>query len=146
MSQHECVLLLGSNLGNKKENINLALKKLEEANCKILNKTNFLNTKPIEFVSCNNFCNIATSIVILFSPIKLLKIIKVIEKEMGRDLDSKDLGGYNDRIIDIDIVTFGSIHFSSDKLIIPHTKHENEREFSKKLLLELEILNKKHNK
>jgi 2-amino-4-hydroxy-6-hydroxymethyldihydropteridine diphosphokinase len=72
-----------------------------------------------------------------FSPLKLLNEIKRIEKEMGRVQDSFKVGRYVDRIIDIDIVQYDDIIFKSNTLEIPHRKHLFEREFSKKLLKEL---------
>lgn len=143
MSQHVSILLLGSNLGNPKENLKTALLEIEASGCTILQKTNFLTSIPVEFVSSNNFCNIATRISMSFSPIQLLKTVKNIERKMGRDLDSTAGNGYTDRIIDIDIVTFDALHYHSSTLSIPHPKHRNEREFSKQLLIELETLHKK---
>lgn len=134
MSQHYAILLLGSNKGNTKKNLEIAFEKLEQNGCIITKKSFFLMTEPIEFVSCNIFCNIATSIIVEFSPIKLLHIIKQIEVEMGRTHDSIELGVYEDRIIDIDIVTFDNVSYISKKLKIPHFKHLFEREFSKKLI------------
>ena len=64
----------------------------------------------------------------------MLKKIKIIEKDMGRNYDSMVLGKYEDRIIDIDIVTFNGIIYDSKKLKIPHTNHLLEREFSRKIL------------
>lgn len=94
-------------------------------------------TDPVEFDSKNIFCNIAVLIKTQFSPVQLLKNIKEIEREMGREEDSFAKGGYEDRIIDIDIVEFGSIRFYSQKLMIPHLKHLNERDFSQELLTQL---------
>jgi 2-amino-4-hydroxy-6-hydroxymethyldihydropteridine diphosphokinase len=65
------------------------------------------------------------------SPIQLLDFVKSIEKEMGRANDSKASGGYSDRVIDIDIVTYNELKFVSERLEIPHKKHLFEREFSK---------------
>ena len=53
---------------------------------------------------------------------------------MGRTEDSVITGGYTDRVIDIDIVTFNEIKFISERLKIPHQKHLSEREFSRILL------------
>ena len=72
------------------------------------------------------------------SPIKLLDEIKKIENEMGRIHDSKFFGEYRDRIIDIDIVSYEGIVFSCNRLEIPHHKHLYDRDFSIKLLDELE--------
>ena len=58
---------------------------------------------------------------------------------MGRIHDSKFFGEYRDRIIDIDIVTYERLVFSSDRLEIPHHKHLYDRDFSRKLLDELAL-------
>lgn len=134
MSQHKVVLLLGSNLGNQKKNIELALQKISEGGNEISQTSEFLLTEPVEFVSSNIFCNIASVIFTHLSPIQLLDFIKNIEIEMGRINDSKASGGYSDRIIDIDIIKYNDLIFKSERLEIPHQKHLFEREFSRILL------------
>ena len=134
---YNVVLLLGSNLGNAENNILLALSELEKRAGKIIKKTKISKTLPVEFDSDNVFCNIAVSMQTAHSPIKLLDEIKKIETEMGRIHDSKFFGEYRDRIIDIDIVTYEGLVFSSDRLEIPHHKHLYDRDFSRKLLDEL---------
>ena len=134
---YNVVLLLGSNLGNAENNILLALSELEKRAGKIIKKTKISKTLPVEYDSDNVFCNIAVSMQTAHSPIKLLDEIKKIENEMGRIHDSKFFGEYRDRIIDIDIVTYEGLVFSSDKLEIPHHKHLYDRDFSIKLLDEL---------
>ena len=88
----------------------------------------------MEFASFHNFYNFALILKTQLSPIKLLETIKKIERDLGRDKDSKSLGGFSDRIIDIDIVRYSGLKFKSGTLEIPHLKHLNEREFSKKIL------------
>ncbi|MCI3937841.1 2-amino-4-hydroxy-6-hydroxymethyldihydropteridine diphosphokinase [Chryseobacterium aahli] len=133
MSQHKVVLLLGSNIGDKKNNLDTALERLKEVG-DILQNSEYLTSEAVEFVSSNNFCNIATIIFTHFSPIQLLNYIKKIEIEMGRLNDSKISGSYTDRIIDIDIIKYNELKFTSERLEIPHKKHLFEREFSKILL------------
>ena len=139
MSLHYVVLLLGSNLGDTKSNLNQAIAKIENCLGKIIKTSEMIETQPIEFESTNIFCNIAIVLTTKLSPYSLLNAVKSIEKEMGRELDSSAVGGYIDRIIDIDIVTFNNINFESKKLKIPHHKHLCEREFSKALLDSLNI-------
>jgi 2-amino-4-hydroxy-6-hydroxymethyldihydropteridine diphosphokinase len=134
MSQHKVVLLLGSNLGDQKKNIEVALQKISEGGNHISQISEFLITEPVEFVSSNIFCNIASEIFTHLSPIQLLDFIKNIEVEMGRTKDSMASGGYSDRIIDIDIIKYNDLQFRSERLEIPHYKHLFEREFSKILL------------
>ena len=139
MSLHYVVLLLGSNLGDTKSNLNQAIAKIENCLGKIIKTSEMIETQPIEFGSINIFRNIAISLTTTISPYSFLNIVKSIEKDMGRELDSSAVGGYIDRIIDIDIVKFNNINFESKKLKIPHHKHLYEREFSKALLDSLNI-------
>ncbi|AKK71807.1 2-amino-4-hydroxy-6-hydroxymethyldihydropteridine diphosphokinase [Chryseobacterium gallinarum] len=134
MSQQKVVLLLGSNLGDQKKNLELALDKISAAGNEISQISEFLISDPVEFVSSNIFCNIAAIIFTHLSPIQLLDCIKNIEAEMGRVNDSKVSGGYCDRIIDIDIIKYNELNFKSERLEIPHKKHLFEREFSRILL------------
>lgn len=137
MSQHEAVLLLGSNMGDSKKNVKMALELLQQSDCRILIKSKFIATEAVEFASTNIFCNIAVLINTHFSPTKLLNNVKRIEVDMGRINDSAVVGHYTDRVIDIDIVTFESLIFFSKKLKVPHNKHLFEREFSQELLNDL---------
>jgi len=134
MSQQKVVLLLGSNLGDQKKNLETALEKIRNGGNEILQISEFLTSEPVEFVSSNIFCNIATIIFTHLSPIQLLDYVKSIEFEMGRTNDSKVMGGYADRVIDIDIVKYNELKFVSERLEIPHKKHLFDREFSKILL------------
>lgn len=134
MSQHEVTLLLGSNLGNPKKNVEEALRRIEKEIGTIIKESELLFTDPVEFVSNNIFCNIAIVIKTQFSPIKILNTAKLIERDMGRLDDTMISGEYQDRIIDIDIVRFSALQFCCEELIIPHHKHLYERDFSRKLL------------
>ncbi len=137
MSLHKVVLLLGSNLGNREAYLQEAIAKIGKHIGEIVILSEIEKSQPVEFVSNNFFCNIAMYILTDFSPVKLLKEIKRIENEMGRVQDSFKVGRYVDRIIDIDIIQFDNIIFESNALEIPHKKHLFEREFSKKLLKNL---------
>ena len=137
MSQQLVTLLLGSNLDFPDRNIETAISKIENELGNVVGRSEMLRTKPVVFVSNNIFCNIALRIKTQFSPIELLNSIKKIEFEMGRIEDSLITKGYMDRVIDIDIVFYGNLKFASGRLKIPHEKHANEREFSKKLLLSI---------
>ena len=139
MSLHFVVLLLGSNLGDTKFNLNQAIAKIENCLGNIMKSSEMIETQPIEFESTNIFTNMALVLVTSHSPCELLKKIKIIEKDMGRNYDSMFLGKYEDRIIDIDIVTFNGIIYDSKKLKIPHKKHLLEREFSRKILESLNV-------
>lgn len=133
MSPQHTVLLLGSNLGNPEKNVLTAISEIRKLG-EVSRLSEIITSEPVEFASSNIFCNIALFLETVFSPIKLLSELKSIEQNMGRMTDSAESGGYQDRIIDIDIVTYGNISFQSSKLEIPHKKHLYEREFSKTVL------------
>ena len=137
MSLHNVVLLLGSNFGDTDSNLKTALAKIETRLGKINFFSEIIETEAVEFVSKNIFRNIALDLFTKYSPFSVLKIVKEIEKEMGRLCDSSVIGSYTDRVIDIDIVTYDNINYHSQKLVIPHKKHLYERLFSIKLLQDL---------
>ena len=137
MSYSIAVLLLGSNINNPENNINTALATIQERIGAILNKSELITSKPVEFDSNNYFCNIAVKIKTQLSPIMLLKELKMVEVEMGRTKDSSHFATYQDRIIDIDIVLYNNIRFVSKKLLIPHYKNLFEREFAKELIKQI---------
>lgn len=139
MSQRKVILLLGSNIKNPKKNIEEAISLIEKRLGTIIRKSEMLETEPVEFVSSNIFCNIALLLETQLSPIQILDEIKSIEKAMGRIRDSKELGGYEDRLIDIDVVRFGNLSYKSNRLVIPHSKHLYERQFSQILLRQVEL-------
>jgi len=130
MSYNSVVLLLGSNINNPENNIQIALKKIEENIGAILNKSKLITSRPVEFVSSNNFCNIAIRIKTQISPIRLLDKLKEIERVMGRTKDSSYFECYQDRIIDIDLILYNDIKFVSHRLTIPHYKNLFERDFA----------------
>ncbi|AZZ58292.1 2-amino-4-hydroxy-6-hydroxymethyldihydropteridine diphosphokinase [Riemerella anatipestifer] len=139
MSQRKVILLLGSNIKNPKKNIEEAISLIEKRLGKVIKKSQMLETEPVEFASSNIFCNIAVLLEAQISPIRILDEVKSIEKAMGRISDSKELGGYEDRVIDIDVVSIGNITYKSRRLDIPHYKHVHERDFSQVLLREIGI-------
>lgn len=138
MSHNRVVLLLGSNLGDQRKNLEEAILLLNKKVGEIIKQSKFLFSDPVEFDSTNIFCNIALSMRTIYSPMQLLKIVKDIERQMGRWEDSSVFGEYRDRVIDIDIVQFENLYFECEKLKIPHYKHLNERLFSKEVLDNLE--------
>ncbi|MGC4128302.1 MAG: 2-amino-4-hydroxy-6-hydroxymethyldihydropteridine diphosphokinase [Bergeyella sp.] len=138
MSQQQVLLLLGTNIGNREKNLLTAVEMLEAQVGNVQKKSEIIETKPVEFCSLNNFLNFALLINTALSPVKLLKAVKEIEHKMGRTQDSSASGYYMDRIIDIDIIKYSAIVFKCRNLEIPHSKHINERTFSRKLIENIE--------
>lgn len=110
---------LGTNLGNKKENLNRAIKHINEQIGRVISRSSFYDTAPWGFRSENRFLNAVVKVETSLMPEELLDITQTLEKEAGRTKKT-DSQGYSDRLIDIDILFFNDIIFKNDQLEIPH--------------------------
>ncbi|TWP29620.1 2-amino-4-hydroxy-6-hydroxymethyldihydropteridine diphosphokinase [Apibacter muscae] len=135
---NKATLILGSNLGDKITNINVAISHIAINIGIVLKKTIVHKTLPEGFNSTNNFINLGLVIETHLSPFSLLREVKYIEEKMGRVYDYESEDRYQDRIIDIDIVYFNNLNFKSNLLIVPHQMHVKSRQFSTKILYELQ--------
>lgn len=120
-------LSLGSNLGNREENLRNAISMIEERAGHVLATSSFMQTLPWGFVSDNVFLNACVKIDTTLSPQQLLAETQKIEQALGRSKKSVD-GQYSDRTIDIDILLYGDLTVDDDNLKIPHP-HMYERDF-----------------
>ena len=111
---------LGSNLGNKKENLNQALIYIQERIGNIISSSSVYETTPCGFSSENQFLNMVIKVSTSLSPDELLPVSKTIERLMGRSCKSSDNSFYEDRIIDLDILFYDNIELSTPELTIPH--------------------------
>lgn len=130
-----CYLGIGSNLGNRRKNIRLALQKINRLKgTKIIKVSKLIETEPVgSLCSQGKFLNAALKIKTNFNPITLLKKLKTIEKELGR---TKDYIRYGPRTIDLDILLYGNRIINRKDLKVPHPKIF-ERKFVLKPLIEL---------
>lgn len=110
---------LGTNIGNRKENLTRAIEALSLALGHYTALSSFIETAPWGFNSDNAFLNCTVAFDTELSPHQLLDTTENIERELGRT--SKSNGGiYHDRVIDIDILLYGSETVSTERLTIPH--------------------------
>lgn len=128
----EYYLGLGSNLGQREENLIQALKKLQNNGVLIKKVSSIYETQPLGETKQPWYMNIAVKAVTNLSPNQLLKKIKKIEKNMGRTLH----GMNNPRPIDIDILFLKEKAIRDDTLEIPH-KELVHRNFALIPLLEI---------
>lgn len=109
---------LGSNIGDKKNNMITAVARLAERVGAISALSSLYETAPWGFESANTFINAAVIMETSLSPDELLHITQQIESEMGRT--QKSNGAYHDRIIDIDILMYDQLVIQTPKLTLPH--------------------------
>ena len=133
--QHTLYLGLGSNLGDKQQNIAMAVEKIEELIGHVECQSALHITEPWGFQSDNMFVNAAVKCVTILSPQEKKKKTKDIERQMGRTTKSVD-GTYKDRIIDIDILLYDDMEINDPDLVIPHPLM-HQRDFVMKPLNEI---------
>ena len=110
---------LGTNLGNKEQNLRMSVQKIEERIGKIVSLSAFYVTAPWGFASDNSFLNAVVCVETSLRPLEVLKETQAIERELGRT--SKSMGGvYSDRLIDIDLLLYGDTIMDEEGLILPH--------------------------
>ena len=133
-------LALGSNLGNRENNLKVALNMLDIAlESRPVALSPVLETEAIGFEG-PSFMNQLVRYRTAKSARTILEICKHIERQMGRtDAPEYAEDGsriYHDRIIDIDILFYGKSRINTPELTIPHPQVES-RPYIKELLLNL---------
>jgi 2-amino-4-hydroxy-6-hydroxymethyldihydropteridine diphosphokinase len=118
----EVVLAFGSNQGDRTKNLLQAYDLINERCGKIIRLSGNLENNAVGFESEDLFLNSCALIQSELKPDELLKVIKEIESELGRQPLSAD--GYSSRPIDIDIIFFGEQIIQTDKIQIPHTQYK----------------------
>ena len=126
-------LSLGSNLGDKKQNIELTKFKLIENNIKILQSSNYYESLSWPNPQQPKFLNIVLSVLSNLSSLELINKCKEIEVSLGRKKSAKN----SPRVCDIDIIDYKNQQLRGD-LILPHPRM-HQRNF---VLLPLYELNK----
>lgn len=124
---HTIYLSLGTNLGSREDNLERALRLLQEQVGELLRRSSVHETTPWGFESSHMFLNLCVCMATSLSPLQLLAATKQIERQMGRTQKSEQ-GHYADRVIDIDILLYDDVHVNESDLIIPHP-HMYERDF-----------------
>lgn len=115
-------LSLGSNLGDRKANLEAAIAKLGELG-EVKAVSSFYETEPMELAAQPWFLNCAVALETELMPKQLMKAILALEQEMGRRR-AKPKGP---RTIDIDILLFGSSAIATKGLTVPHPAMHERR-------------------
>lgn len=126
------ILHLGSNLGKRLKNIQLAQFFIEHNVGDILKRSSLYETEPWGKRDQDNFINVALLVKTSLDPNKLLHQLQWIEEKLGRHRIEK----WGARSIDIDILFYDGLHLENEHLIIPHPELTN-RNFVLKPLNEI---------
>jgi 2-amino-4-hydroxy-6-hydroxymethyldihydropteridine diphosphokinase len=120
---HKTVYLsLGSNLGDRAGNLQTAIAQLAGLG-KVEVVSSFYETEPVELTAQPWFLNCAVKLDTEKMPRQLIAGILALERGMGRQRKLKN----GPRIIDIDILLFGSSIIDLPSLTVPHPKMHERR-------------------
>lgn len=114
---HKVYLSLGSNMGDKRENLLEAIKRVGELeNTEVVKSSTILETEPFGYIEQDNFLNACLEVKTLLTPQEFLSSILKIELDMGRVREIK----WGPRVIDIDILFYDDEIIQEDNLAVPH--------------------------
>lgn len=119
----KAVIGLGSNIGNPKENLDLALALLREAT-DVVKVSSYYVTKPVGYEDQPDFVNAVCIVETELPAMELLNMLHGIEKAMGRERTIK----WGPRTLDLDIIQYGTLLSKAEELTLPHPR-AHERKF-----------------
>lgn len=113
----DCIVALGSNLGDKAANIDRAIRLLtEEGDVRLLARSRDYATEPWGKTDQDWFVNAAIAVATDLAPRDLLIRCKEIERRMGRVAREK----WGPRIIDLDLLVYRDTALNDVDLVLPH--------------------------
>lgn len=116
-------LLLGTNLGNKSENLNAAIQAISNEIGSVKSQSKIYVTGAWGIEDQPDFYNQAILVHTSKNPQEVLKALKIIENEVGRTESVR----WGPREIDIDILFYGQWIYETPDLVIPHPQLQNRR-------------------
>lgn len=118
MGENKIYLSLGSNVGSRAENLRRALGELPHAGVAIEKVSSFYETEPVDYLEQPWFLNCAAEAQTHFDPFTLLRALREIETKMG----SRKLVAKGPRLIDMDILLYGTDRIDTAELQVPHPR------------------------
>ena len=118
-------LLLGSNLGNRKEILDKAIELIIQKIGVIVSQSKDYETKPWGVTDQPDFLNLAITIHTKLKPLEILEQTQAIENQLGRVRKEK----WGARLIDIDLMFYGNEIIDEPNLKVPHPLMQ-ERDFA----------------
>lgn len=116
MVKHTAFVALGTNLGNRLENINRALALLEQNGVSIVKCSHWIETEPYGVTDQPNFLNGVCQVETQLEPLELLRLLLKLELDMGR----VRLRRWGERIIDLDLLVYEDRILNTEELTLPH--------------------------
>jgi 2-amino-4-hydroxy-6-hydroxymethyldihydropteridine diphosphokinase len=111
-------LALGTNVGERKENLREAIRRISESGIHIIKTSRVYETEPVDYLDQPWFLNAVLAAQTELSAPELLATLRNIESQMG----SKKPFAKGPRLIDLDILLYGAETIDTPTLQIPHPR------------------------
>lgn len=119
---HVAYLSLGSNMGDKKAHLDMAVKSLnKDPWTRVKKVSSYIVTEPVGGVEQDDFLNGAVMLETLRTPEELLELIGRIEQEQKRER----IVHWGPRTVDLDIILYDQEIIQTKDLMIPHVEMAN---------------------
>jgi 2-amino-4-hydroxy-6-hydroxymethyldihydropteridine diphosphokinase len=120
-------LSLGSNLGDRAQNIARAIRALAARGVQIVRLSSLFETEPVDVRGGGWFLNCVVEAETKMTPQQFMQTVLIVERSLGRQRRRVSEGPKESRIIDIDILLFGAQVLDSPELKIPHPRMAQRR-------------------
>jgi 2-amino-4-hydroxy-6-hydroxymethyldihydropteridine diphosphokinase len=120
-------LSLGSNMGDRAQNIALAIAALGAQGVRVTRQSSLYETEPVNVRGDGWFLNGVIEAETELAPEELMQVLLSIERSLGRQRRAVSDGPKDSRTIDMDILLFGSRVISTPELQIPHARMAERR-------------------
>jgi 2-amino-4-hydroxy-6-hydroxymethyldihydropteridine diphosphokinase len=112
------LLGLGSNVGERRAQLQAAVDALAGAGIRPLASSSTYDTDPVgEVLDQPSFLNACVRVETELEPLELLDAVKRLERELGREESGKRHGP---RAIDIDVLLLGEVELQDERMTLPH--------------------------
>ena len=118
----KAVIALGANIGNPKEQMDIAVAMLREST-EFIAISSYYITKPVGGIAQPDYINAVCLIESELPALDLLSLLHGIEKSLGRERIEK----WGPRTIDLDLIQYGNLLSKADELELPHPRAYERR-------------------
>lgn len=133
MSLATAYLALGSNLGQRLDQMRSALRLLEAGGVRVRAVSHVYQNRAIGMVDADPFLNAVVQVETTLEPELLLDLCLKVETQLGRVRTA----GWSPRTIDIDVLIYGEAHVETERLQVPHPRIA-ERDFVLQPLVDIQ--------
>jgi len=125
MAKRIGLLGLGSNVGDRRAELQAAVDALAQAGIEPLASSSTYDTDPVgEVLEQPSFLNACVRVETELEPLELLDAVKRLERELGRGAGGERHGP---RAIDIDVLLLGDLELADERMTLPHEQLLNRR-------------------